>query len=133
MGLADSSGGPLTTALLRSGGTTRLLQNTVHVKLDVQGPAVPARSAGGGTTKLLADMTMASMVGAKLRGQHTGALVWQRRGWRLHVCFFCSCTGWALELSRVQQCLPAACPASLLILCCSCCRCAGAAPLLAGR
>ncbi len=78
-------------ALLRSGGTTRLLQDTVHVK-----PSQPAQrqqqqeaaaavpqarpSAGGGTTKLLADMTMVSMVGAKLRGQHTGVDVLHRFG-----------------------------------------------------
>ncbi|GAB4817814.1 hypothetical protein N2152v2_004860 [Parachlorella kessleri] len=88
-GMADSSN-PVTMALLRSGGTTRLLQDTVHVKPGQQAQKQPAAvgvaaaaagptrtSAGGrsnGTTKLLADMTMASMVGAKLRGQHTGPL-----------------------------------------------------------
>lgn len=74
-GVADSSN-PATMALLRSGGTTRLLQETVHVKGQQQqhsgapasGPAHTS-GGGGGTTKLLADMTMVSMVGAKLRGQ----------------------------------------------------------------
>lgn len=71
MGVADSSN-PVTMALLRSGGTTRLLQDTVHVRPRQQGQVAQAAAArpaatGGsnGTTKLLADMTMVSMVGAK--------------------------------------------------------------------
>lgn len=103
MGYADSHN-PATVRLLRSGGTTRLLAETGlldedDLLLTQQGaPAAAGGSAGRGrrgsgahngdnaatarTTKLLADITMASMVGAKLLGRQggcTGALGWKGR------------------------------------------------------
>ncbi|EFN59398.1 hypothetical protein CHLNCDRAFT_56732 [Chlorella variabilis] len=97
LGYADSHN-PATLGLLRTGGTTRLLGETAQLaeqqagggheegtgELEEQQGAggegqeaadVAGGSAGGatartnGTTKLLADMTMASMVGAKLLGR----------------------------------------------------------------
>lgn len=89
MGYADSHN-PATARLLRSGGTTRLLQDSLGVGGDEEedllageasghaagdGTVLALADAGGitartnGTTKLLADMTMASMVGAKLLGR----------------------------------------------------------------
>lgn len=94
MGYADSHN-PATAALLRSNGTTRLLADSLGVADDddeedlladdgeegggATGGPSPAGmrlgDAGGvtartnGTTKLLADMTMASVVGAKLLGR----------------------------------------------------------------
>ncbi|KAL4430905.1 hypothetical protein ABPG75_006161 [Micractinium tetrahymenae] len=91
MGYADSHN-PATARLLRSGGTTRLLQDSLgmggdeeddllaeeageHVAAGSSAQALALADAGGvtactnGTTKLLADMTMASMVGVKLLGR----------------------------------------------------------------
>lgn len=99
MGYADSHN-PATVRLLRSGGTTRLLAETASLDdddllLTQQGAAGGgggsvgrARRGSGahngdnaatarttGTTKLLADITMASMVGAKLLGRQGGCCV----------------------------------------------------------
>ena len=96
MGYADSHN-PATVRLLRSGGTTRLLAETGSLDEDdllltQQGAAGGgggsvgrARRGSGahngdnaatarttGTTKLLADITMASMVGVKLLGRQGG-------------------------------------------------------------
>jgi hypothetical protein len=98
MGYADSHH-PATLGLLRTGGTTRLLQETVQLggaqaggQLDDQdelpevegalqdGAAPGGQTSGGGaggaaathaggTTRLLADMTMASSVGAEMLGR----------------------------------------------------------------
>eukprot|EP00887_Chlorella_sp_A99_P005399 scaffold1.g5399.t1 len=78
LGYADSHN-PATMAILRSGGTTRLLRDTLHARgaqggarAGSEGPAAPAHSGDAaptgrtnGTTRLLADMTMASSIGAK--------------------------------------------------------------------
>lgn len=85
LGYADSHN-PATMRLLRSGGTTRLLAETGSLGGDeedaedealVGGAAARSMGVGdggatartGGTTKLLADMTMASSIGAKLLGR----------------------------------------------------------------
>ncbi len=99
MGYADSHN-PATARLLRSGGTTKLLQGSLgmggHEEEDLlegetgmdtaaEGTALALADAGitartNGTTKLLADMTMASMVGVKLLDrQAQGA----RAGWEV--------------------------------------------------
>lgn len=109
MGYADSHN-PATVRLLRSGGTTRLLAETASMEEDdlllteQRAPAAGGGSAGRarrgsgghngdnaatartiGTTKLLADITMASMVGAKLLGRQGGS--WLVRGyWEWKVC-----------------------------------------------
>ena len=108
MGYADSHN-PATLSLLRSGGTTQLLgreeaaeqqrleeeadaeereeqEAAAEQEMELAGEA--GFEAGGitartnGTTKLLADMTMASMVGAKLRGRAPqGELQLWGEGW----------------------------------------------------
>ena len=85
LGYADSHN-PATMATLRSGGTTQLLRDTIHDRPGLSGgaaaPPPPASAGRGGdtaptartnaTTKLLADMTMASSIGAKLLGGDLG-------------------------------------------------------------
>ena len=81
MGYADSHN-PATLRLLRSGGTTRLLAEADSLAGDEADTRGQGGQAGGpaggdnaatarttGTTKLLADMTMASSIGVKLLSQ----------------------------------------------------------------
>lgn len=81
LGYADSHN-PATMAILRSGGTTRLLADTLHARRQGGTEAAGAPAASGdaaptgrtnGTTRLLADMTMASSIGARLRAGASGA------------------------------------------------------------
>lgn len=121
MGYADSHNPP-TARLLRSSGTTRLLQDSLSSDADDDEEDLLAEVAGGhvaagdtvqalaladaggitartnGTTKLLADMTMASMVGVKLlgsqaQGASTGTEAWEKHTRRCRQRDVCTVQG----------------------------------------